>query len=170
MGCAKTRRRTVHLVLMLKQAPILLPPGTLQKISAISESNPNIRLDVRTYFNLFVPLVVNALRLAFDTKRELLYIIYILFPRYLVPLIAAIENGCEPPCTYQTVLFPSGFDSRLNCHLDRLHTLTTTIPVSNYRCFVIALIFLPTTTLLYADVCSALARLLVRSSLPVYSI
>lgn len=68
-------------------------------INAVQQSKNLVPLDTRFFFNNMVPLVINALKLAYPTRKELLYISNILFSRYIEPVLVALEAGNEPPGT-----------------------------------------------------------------------
>ena len=100
---------------MLKECDIALPKTLADRVLAaqtlpqatmigVEESGDHVNdvlpsLDTRRLFQNFVPIAVHSLRLAYPTKPELLYIITQLFPRYLEPVLSAIEKGSDPPGT-----------------------------------------------------------------------
>jgi hypothetical protein len=82
---------------MLKQSEVVLPRNMLLRIETVhahlSDCGKDTVLDTRALFNNLVSLVVNALRIAFPTKHELLFIIYALLARYIEPALSALEAG-----------------------------------------------------------------------------
>jgi len=84
---------------MLKESAMYLPESVQLQFSEakanLAQEQAHSGLDTRSLFNLFTPLAVNALRLAYDTKRELLFIMQVLFPKYLDPIISAMARS-EP--------------------------------------------------------------------------
>lgn len=104
---------TNEMISMLKECDIALPKTLADRVLAaqtlpqatmigVEESGDHVNdvlpsLDTRRLFQNFVPVAVHSLRLAYPTKPELLYIITQLFPRYLEPVLSAIEKGSDPP-------------------------------------------------------------------------
>jgi hypothetical protein len=67
----------------------------------------------------FVSIVVDSLRVAFPKKHELAYIIHLLFPRYIQPLVEAVESESPLPST----------PARPSCPLGPSHLITDWYPL-----------------------------------------
>lgn len=90
------------MIQILRQSEIVLTKKVSERLQAINtaqQAHGLLPVDTRFFFNNMVPLVVNALKLAFPTRKELVYISNILFSRYIEPVLLALEAGNEPPST-----------------------------------------------------------------------
>lgn len=100
-----TTKKKVDLITSLKESDICLPQPTQLRILELentwAERATSYR-NTRDLHDIFVSLIVDALRLPFPTKRELHIVSRILFPRYIEPVLKALESSSPLPSTLKT--------------------------------------------------------------------